>query len=362
MKILFDYQIFLSQRYGGPSRYFIELNKNLNQNKIESRIVSPFYINKYLKDEKGNFIKKNFYIYKKFKLNSLFKFLNEKFTENFINKDKIDIIHPTYYDLIKYQNLKIPKILTVYDLTHEKFPEFYGLPKNNKIKQEALNIANYYLCPSECTKKDLIEIYNIDEKKIFVVYWAPFLKKNINIFNQNIKDNFILFVGNRHKYKNAYKFLEAFYTNKFLKENYKIIFFGGGNFNSYEKELIKKFKFENKVKLVTGSDEKLIELYQKATLMVYPSLYEGLGLPILEAMVHGCPVATSYSSGMIEAGGNAVEFFDPNSIQSISASIMKIVDSLHYSNNLIKLGFEHVKNFTWLKCTKETFNIYKKII
>ena len=92
------------------------------------------------------------------------------------------------------------------------------------------------------------------------------------------------------------------------------------------------------------------------------TLYEGLGLPILEAMVHGCPVATSYSSGMIEAGGNAVEFFDPNSIQSISASIMKIVDSANYSDNLIKLGFEHVKNFTWLKCTKETFNIYKKII
>jgi glycosyltransferase involved in cell wall biosynthesis len=361
MKILFDHQIFLSQRYGGPSRYFIELNKNMNLNEIQSKILSPFYMNKYLKDENEYSIKKKIYLQKKFKLNFLFKFINEKLTDNYIYRNKIDILHPTYYNLNRYQDLKIPKILTVYDLTHEKFPEFYGLPKNNKIKQEALKIADYYLCPSECTKKDLMEIYNINEKKIFVVYWAPFLKSKNNLLN-NKKDNFLLFVGNRHKYKNAYKFLEAFNKKKFLKENYRIIFFGGGKFNSYEKGMIEKYGLKEKIELIIGSDEKLTELYQKATMMVYPSLYEGLGLPILEAMMHGCPVAVSYSSGMIEAGGKGVEFFDPNSIESISNSIMKIINSSDYTSKLIKLGYDHVKNFTWPKCAKETFNIYEKII
>lgn len=362
MKILFDHQIFLSQKYGGPSRYFIELNKNMNREGIQSSIFSPFYINNYLKNENKNIFKKSFFLKKKFKLNFLFKYLNNTLTNNFINNTKIDIIHPTYYNLKKYKEFKIPKILTVYDLTHEKFPEFYGLPKNNKIKKDALDIADYYLCPSECTKKDLMEIYNIDENKISVVYWAPFSKSINKIINNYKKDNFLLFVGNRHKYKNAYKLLEAFCKNKFLLENYKIIFFGGGKFNSYEKGLIKELNLINKVKLIIGSDKNLIELYQKATLMVYPSLYEGLGLPILEAMTHGCPVATSYSSGMIEAGGTAVEFFDPNSTESISNSLLKIINSSEYSNKLIELGFDHVKNFTWNKCAKETFNVYQKII
>jgi glycosyltransferase involved in cell wall biosynthesis len=299
---------------------------------------------------------------RKFKLDLLFKFINKNLTNSFIKSAKINILHPTYYDLKAYAKIKIPKILTVYDLTHEKFPEFYGLPKNNKIKKDALNIADYYLCPSECTKKDLMEIYNISENKISVVYWAPFSKSQNKIKGNYKKDNFLLFVGNRHKYKNAHRFLEAFYKNKFISQNYKIIFFGGGPFNSYEKKLIKKLNLQNKVKLINGSDENLIELYQKASLMVYPSLYEGLGLPILEAMTHGCPVATSYSSGMIEAGGHAVDFFDPYNTESISNSILRVINSSEYSNKLIKLGLDHVKNFTWHKCAKETFNIYKKKI
>tara|TARA_X000000950_G_scaffold205530_1_gene247251 strand:- start:27767 stop:28855 length:1089 start_codon:yes stop_codon:yes gene_type:complete len=362
MKILFDYQIFLTQKYGGPSRYFIELNKNMNRHGIQSYIFSPFYINNYLKNENDNFFKKKIFLKKKFKLNFFFKYLNNILTNNFINTTKIDVIHPTYYNLKRYKEFKIPKVLTVYDLTHEKFPEFYGLPKNNKIKKDALNLADYYLCPSQSTKKDLMEIYNINENKISVIYWAPFFKLENKILNNHKKENFLLFVGNRHKYKNAYKFLEAFGKNKFLLEHYKIFFFGGGNFNSYERGLIKRFNLQKKVKLINGSDKNLIELYQKATLMVYPSLYEGLGLPILEAMIHGCPVATSYSSGMIEAGGSAVEFFDPNSTESISNSILKIINSSEYSDKLIQLGFNHVKNFTWDKCTKETFNIYQKII
>ena len=345
MKVLFDHQIFLTQRYGGPSRYFIELNKKFNNNNISSEIFSPFYFNNYLKYEDEISIKKKIFLKRKFKLNFLFKFLNETLTESYIKKSKVDLLHPTYYEIKKYKNIKIPKILTVYDLTHEKFPQFYGLPKNNKIKGEALNIGDHFLCPSECTKRDLMEIYNISEKKISVIYWAPFLDLKTNSSPLNNKENILLFVGNRHKYKNASKFLEAFKSNKFLFNNYRIVFFGGGKFNSYERKIIDEYKLKSKIELVLGNDKQLIELYQKATMLVYPSLYEGLGLPILEAMVHGCPVATSYSSGMIEAGGECVEFFDPNSLESISSSIIKIANSNQYSNKLIKLGYDHVKNF-----------------
>ena len=143
---------------------------------------------------------------------------------------------------------------------------------------------------------------------------------------------------------------------------YRVIFFGGGNFNSYEKNIIHNLGLENKVELIIGSDSELISLYKKARLMVYPSKYEGLGLPILEAMTYGCPVATSYTSGMIEAGGDAVEYFDPDDIESISSSIVKLLDSEDYSKKLINLGYDHVKKFSWPLCAKQTFEIYKKLL
>jgi len=362
MNIFYDYQVFLSQKFGGPSRYFIELSKNINQLNCKSIIYSPFFINKYLKDENNKNVEKKIFLPKKAKLNFFFNYINTKLTKKYLKSKKFDILHPTYYDIKKYSDLKIPKVLTVYDLIHERFPEYYGLPKNHKIKNEALKLASHFLCPSYATKKDLIEIYNIDESKISVIYWAPFLKDH-NINFQKFSDKpFLLFVGNRHKYKNAYKFLEAFSYNKYLNKNLKIIFFGGGIFNSYEKNIINQLNLKNKVELVIGSDDKLINLYKNAKAMIYPSKYEGLGLPILEAMNYGCPVATSYTSGMIEAGGNAVEYFDPDDIESISSSIVKLLDSEDYLKKLVGLGYDHVKKFTWPLCAKQTFEIYRKLI
>ncbi len=362
MNILYDHQIFLSQKFGGPSRYFIELSKNINRLNENSIIYSPFYINRYLKVEKDKNFKKKIFLLRKAKLNFFFNYINEVLTKKFVQEMKFDILHPTYYDIQKYKNFKIPKILTVYDLTHEKFAEHYGLSRNHKIKKNALDHADHFLCPSNATKKDLIEIYNIHENKISVIYWAPFLDPNNTIIKKKYEKPFLLFVGNRHKYKNAYKFLEAFAKNNFLLNNLEIIFFGGGKFNTYEKQIINKLMLEKKIKLINGSDDELINLYKNAEALVYPSLYEGLGLPILESMNYGCPVITSYSSGMIEAGGNAVEYFDPNDTESISSSIVKVLDSKNYANKLINLGYEHVKHFSWELCAKQTFKIYKKLL
>ena len=362
MNILYDYQIFLSQKFGGPSRYFIELTRNINKLNGNSVIYSPFYINQYLKAETDKSFKKKFFLRRKIKLNFLYNYFNKVLTKKFMDTTKFDILHPTYYDIQKYKKIKIPKVLTVYDLTHEKFPEYYGLPKNHKIKKDALEIADHFLCPSNATKNDLMEIYNINENKISVIYWAPFLSSYTKIVDKNYQNPFLLFVGNRHKYKNAYKFLEAFSKNKFLFNNFRIIFFGGGKFSNFEKKTINKLNLEKKITLINGSDNELINLYKNAEALVYPSQYEGLGLPILESMSHGCPVITSYSSGMLEAGGKAVEYFDPNNIESISSSIVKVLESKNYAKKLINSGYDQVKHFSWQLCSKQTFEIYKKLL
>ena len=168
MKIIYDHKIFWNQRYGGISRYFINLIKNLEKyENIKYKFVSPFYKNKYLNREikKENIFGK--YIDSPLPKTSFFleKF-NKLFFKHFANKFNPDLIHSTYYnkDIIK----KKPIVLTIYDLIHEKISK-----KENNLKLpkfEALKLADHIICISNETKKDLIEFYKVDEKKINVIY------------------------------------------------------------------------------------------------------------------------------------------------------------------------------------------------
>jgi len=364
MKIFYDYQIFYNQKFGGPSRYFIELYKNIIELKEDAKIFSPIHINHYLKDLKISEIQKGILLKKKFKLNFFFKFVNKFLTKKSLMKYNPNIIHPTYYDISFYKNFNKPKILTVYDLIHEKYHYLYNLKSNYLPKEEAIRYSDFYICPSKCTQKDLIEYYNIKEEQTSVIYWAPFIKKkkktNLSEFSRG--KPYLLYVGNRHKYKNVNFMMKTISSSSEIMKNYNIIFFGGGNFRQHEKEFFKRLNFsDNQIILVHGRDQNLINLYHSASALIYPSLYEGLGLPILEAMNCNCPVITSYTSGMIEAGGNAVEYFDPQKNESLLEAIKNVLFSETRKKELVNLGKERIKLFSWEKCSKETLNIYKML-
>ena len=361
MKIFYDYQIYFNQKFGGPSRYFIELHKSMLQLNQDPITYLPFHINNHIKNLNLPGIKEKIFSNRKFKLNPLLKFYNKRKTLSYIKKFNPDIVHPTYYDAHFYKNVHATKIVTVYDLIHEKYRELYGLSKDYLPKKEAINASDFFLCPSKCTQQDLIENYKVKKEQTAVVYWAPFMSSKKKPFKNLTKTKpYILYVGNRHAYKNAKLMMESISCSREAMKEFDIIFFGGGQFNKSELELFKNLNFkESQIHQVNGSDEKLVELYQNATTLVYPSLYEGLGLPIFEAMQFDCPVITSYSSGMIEAGGNAVEYFDPTDTESIKNSIEKVLFSKEKQNELISLGRERIKNFSWKKVGKETLNIYK---
>ena len=121
MKIFYDYQIFYNQRFGGPSRYFVELYKNIIKLNKEVKIFSPININYHLKDLNISKMQKGIFLKKKFKLSFFFNFLNKFLTKRFLNEFNPDIIHPTYYDISSLKNFKKPKVLTIYDLIHEKY-------------------------------------------------------------------------------------------------------------------------------------------------------------------------------------------------------------------------------------------------
>ncbi|MEY2702312.1 MAG: hypothetical protein RLY43_945, partial [Bacteroidota bacterium] len=186
---------------------------------------------------------------------------------------------------------------------------------------------------------------------------------NIDATMINIRKPYILFVGDRGGYKNFNNLVLAYSKSKFLKNNFSLVVFGGGEFNSDELNLLNdnKLVINDNVHIYNGTDESLAFLYKNALCMVYPSMYEGFGLPLLEAMSMGCPVVASNTSCIPEIVGNAAYLFNPYSLDDIEDSLNKVIDGEFLRAQLISNGYIRLENFSWEKCGRETFQCYKKI-
>ena len=301
MKIFFDNKIFINQIHGGPSVYFVNLIKNLKNLNCEVNLSSKLHLNDYLDQNKNKIFDDCFKIpFNKnlVKVNYIKKFLHSYSYKSHMKKIyefKPDIIHTTYYDRYFLRNKKSQNVLTVFDLIVEKFPELYKVNVNYLPKKKILEEVDKIICISENTKKDLINIYNVNEKKIDVIYLGyPTKKKKLIIINEN---PYILFVGTRWKYKNFFNLIKAFIQNKKIKNDFKIVCFGGGQFSKFEKnKFINLGLKEDKIVQIEGDDTLLHSYYKNASVFIYPTLYEGFGLPILESFLYECPVACSKSN------------------------------------------------------------------
>tara|TARA_B100000886_G_scaffold287363_1_gene211999 strand:+ start:7720 stop:8799 length:1080 start_codon:yes stop_codon:yes gene_type:complete len=359
MKIFFDHKIFYHQNAGGISRYIINLSKQFDEIGINNFISSPIHFNTMLRDYK-KFKDDIFAVYIKKKprfTNYLFNILNNKITNFNSRKFDPNVYHQTYYGDFLCKK-KTTKVVTVHDLIHEKFHKDYGFDKNWRPKKKSLDQADKIICVSENTKNDLKKYYNINNKEIEVIYHGYDHLFSEKDSSKKKRENFILYIGGRDKYKNFMGFIESYSNSYELKKNFKIVCFGGGKFNIIEQEIFKKKKIENLILYKQGSDENLIELYKKAACLVYPSLYEGFGIPIIEAMSFGCPVAASNSISLKESCGEAAFIFDQNNSSEISDAIIKAINSIN--DYKISPGILHAKKFTWRKCAEKTLKLYER--
>ncbi len=375
MKILYDYKIFTNQRYGGISRYFYELIKNIlaiDDEQIEKLFLfQGFYLCNYdlrsLKNDKLNYlgIKRP----KIKKTNKVFQKINNIFFKYYIKKNKVKLLdeliyHPTYYGAIETTlQEKARIVLTIYDMTYERFPELFIKPhKVIKDKKISINQAHRIICISNFTKKDLIEITNVNPDKIDVVYLATNLNKidQKNFVNIDKYKPYILYVGDKHGYKNFKIVLDCFI--KKLYKDFNLVCFGGNNFSSRETDIINSSNnVKNKIFQLEGNDELLATFYKNAFCLIYPSMYEGFGLPVLEAISLGCPVICSNSSSLPEVGGDGVLYFDPLDKNALLKNI-EVLNNLTLRDNLVAKGLEQSKKFSWEKTAKETIEVYKKTL
>ena len=367
MKIVYDHQIFSLQNFGGISRYFNELSKNINKNlkgPSNAKIIAPFYLNNYI-NNKDNLIN-GIRIPVQNNFGKVIFYANKIISPLCILNLKPDIIHHTYYfDQANFLNKNCKKIITVHDMIHEIYPNYFPNSRYYiEAKKNAVKNADHVICISENTRNDLIRILGINHEKTSVIYHG-FLYNNSS--NHEIlteyKKPYILFVGSRGGYKNFRNLLSVFASKPDLKKNYKLVAFGGGPFSHYEINLIRKLGLSNKnVVQKSGDDNLLRNFYKSASIFVYPSLYEGFGLPPLEAMSCGCPVICSNSSAIPEVVGNAAIYFDPNSLSSIYSALEAVLNNKIKRDELIIKGFERIDHFSWKRCAEITLETYRKVL
>jgi glycosyltransferase involved in cell wall biosynthesis len=387
MKVLYDHQAFSSFAYGGVSRIFYELmNSYSRDTEITFDLALKYSDNVYLKDSAWNtttrpylkrisdwggiglpvHLTRNFVVKR---INNHRKNENRRNSEKILAEGKYDIFHPTYFDpyfLNLLQNK--PFVLTVYDLIHELFPEYF--PSSRKfLEARSLLVqhATRIIAISEHTKKDLMTRYHLPGEKIDVVYLANALGGETNVTNNVLgkiqtPERYLLYVGNRALYKNFLFFIESITPLLLQDKNLSIVCAGGKEFTQEEKKYFLQWGVMHNMLHIHVNDTILSSLYKNALAFVYPSLYEGFGIPILEAFACNCPVLISNTSSLPEVAGDACVSFDPKEKASILDAVNLILSNKSLQDELRIKGRERVRSFSWDRTAKEIKQIYKKVL
>ena len=362
MRILYDHQMFLLQKYGGISKYYCELIKNLPQG-IEYQLSVLLSNNSYLHEDAEIFKKRNIFIpnrqfkgkrFIKRSLNSI----NQFYSNLNLSANNFDLFHPTFYNPYFLSRLTKPYVITVHDLIAFNDTSYAHDPIRTEMEKVIQN-ATRIISISKNTKKDLVEILNIDPEKIDVVYHG--YNQSIITGKRNIYGQYILFVGRREGYKNFKTFAKAI-SRLLIKERSLQLICVGEPFDREDILLLKGLKIFRQTMALNVSEAGLSNLYSNALVFVYPSLYEGFGMPILEAFANDCPLCLSNSSSFPEIAADAACYFDPHDKESIVTAIETVIYDQQFSNNLIEAGRKRLQNFSWIKTAKETVNCYEKAL
>lgn len=376
MRIGIDCRMFAAH-FTGIGRYTYELVKNLEKLSMTDEDASRHQYILFLNDPEYSAYTSESPNFKKVLVNAKHYSLKEqtKFLR-ILNKEKLDIMHFTHFNApILY---KKPFVVTIHDLTHTLFPgrKMRGLPYRiayNAVVKSAVTKAKHIIAVSENTKQDLIKILQIPKEKITVVYEGVnaeyrrlFEQEKIEALERlnktfSITQPYLLYTGVHRYHKNLPRLIRAFDKVSEKFKNLQLVITGKDDpLYPEAKQEVNRLHLQNRV-IYTGlvSEEDLVALYNLSLTYVFPSLYEGFGLPILEAFACGTPVCASRSSSIPEVASkeNAI-FFDPTNEMDMAEAISTLVGDDQLQKELIKRGLLRIKDFSWEKMAKEILAMY----
>lgn len=377
MRIGIDCRTILNPKGGekaGISHYTYYLVKNLLA--IDKKNTYVLFFDYRMKDT-SEFEQKNVEI-DYFPFSQYKKFMPFAYSHLLISAElkskKIDIYHAPAN--VVPMNYNRPTVLTIHDMAIYKHPSWFPTGQNFSVKvlvPSSIKRANKIIAVSNSTKRNLTQLMKVPANKTSVVYEAGFKEKlptktaiNKTFRNHRLNDNFVLYLGTLEARKNIVRLIKAWeqiVENKPKKTaDWQLVIAGqkGHKFSEVFKA-IKNSKAGDKIRyLGYVSHQDKVVLMKEANAFAFPSLWEGFGLPILEAMHFGTPVLTSNVSSMPEVAGNAAVLVNPSKIDDISKGLEKMITSKSLLNRLSKQGKAQAKKFSWSKCARETLAVYKQ--
>ncbi len=373
MTVFFDHQAFCIQEYGGLSRYYTELIAGLQQSGVVTPLLPLRYANNRHLQEAGLHNRPFFANQTFWGKQRLLYAINRLNDIAHIRNQPIDIFHATYYNpyFLPYLNArktKTPLVVTFLDMIHEKlghqFPELAQDKAIVQHKRQLASRADRLIAISESTKQDVVEILNVDPDKVDVIYlgssFAPVQYAVEKPARQAVESPYILFVGRRAGYKNFDGMLKAI-APWLLRGKIRLICAGGGPFAAHERQLIQSMNVCELVSQQAVTDVHLQQLYRGAIAFIFPSLYEGFGIPILEAMACGCPCILSNQSSLPEIGGDAALYMDTDKADSLPSQLERLMSDELSRQALIERGYERLKQFQWSAAVTQTIDLYTTI-
>ncbi len=379
MKVLFDHQAFQMQHVGGVSRYFTALLEGIPgaslslkyTDNIHVRALERFKVTLESRDAEfagfafGLRFRGKRRLYRNWnRLWGRIADANLDASIKALKSGDFDVFHPTYYDpyFLPYLGGK-PFVLTIHDMIHEIFPEFFSLSEpTSRNKRILAERADRIIAVSERTKQDIVEVFGIPDSRIDVIYHGSDLKTTLDrLAPRVVEGRYILYTGTRTAYKNFHFMVAA--LAPLLREHQDLsLVCTGPAFSGEEVAYIKELGILQAVKHRFVRDSELADLYGNAACFVFPSYYEGFGIPILEAFGCGCPVVLSDASCFREVAGDAALYFAPKSGEGLRRSVRSLLDDAKLAADMVGKGSERGLEFSWSSTVEGTMRVYAKAV
>lgn len=362
MRILYDGMIYAMQQAGGINRYFANvigrLPKNywptlttLSRRKINYPAHSCLQVR----------------TYRPFRPGRLSRAVEVQYFKAIEEVGRYDIVHPTYYSLLSRRDMsdyRVPIVLTIYDMIHEILPTYMDASQSkvSEQKRKAVAAAQAIICISENTKQDLIEYCKVSEDKIVVTYLASEIDDSMSHGAEPVPERpYFLYVGSRAAYKNFDRLLLAI---KALRENYPEIALCvvGASWTSDEQRRIAELGLADMLMHIGNTtDSHLAKLYRCSQAFVYPSLYEGFGIPPLEAMACGTIVIASNASSLPEVMGESGLMFTPTDTDELIDQMRCVCDGTLDREAMVSAGHLQAAKFSWAETAVKTVETYQAV-
>lgn len=363
MNVIYDNQIFAFQKYGGISRMFVELLKRIKEK--EDCTVSVVAIgsnNYYLNALRGKKVRNNKWVDSYLRM-LICNCINKLFVKLKCIMNPSSILHTTYYDTWYLDHCNVKIVCTIHDMIFEKISNSdMNFEKIIQDKKRYIYESDLIVTVSENTKNDILYYYpDVPTEKIKVIYHGNSMKEVKR--DKDICKKYILFVGNRDSYKNFKVVIKALkvIVQQFNRD-IQLVCVGGGSFSTEEKEMIDSLKLSERVEQKNCNDEELAYLYTNAVCFVFPSYYEGFGIPILEAWNCGCPVVLSNSSCFPEIAANAALYFEPDNDCELAKIVLDVLDNPNLQRELVQLGKSRLKLYDWCLAADMLYKSYTEIV